>query len=323
VKKLNIVAAVCRVVLGLTFVFSGFVKSVDPWGMALKIGEYLNVYGAGAVGDGVRIALAVLACAAELTLGLMLVFRVKMRLTSIAALVVMLFFLVLTFLSATVLPVEDCGCFGDALHLSPWASFGKNVVLTALAVVVWWSARRRGEKILPVTLREWISTAAFGCLSVGLGLFCYLHLPLIDFLPFREGVNLYEAKYGEDPSGTEGDIALREFVLFNSAGDATEEILSNPGRTYVLFAATREDMTTACALRFEKLVERASGEGSRVVVATSSPLPEGEKMLFGASAPVDAYNLDSGTMITALRARTGVVVIENGVIIDKKNCRDI
>ncbi len=127
-KTKNIWVEICRIVLGLTFVFSGFVKSVDPWGTALKIGDYLSVWGAGQMPDGVRIALAIAACAAELTLGLVLVFRVKPRLTSIVALAVMVFFLVVTFLSATVLPVEDCGCFGDAIHLSPWASFGKNVL---------------------------------------------------------------------------------------------------------------------------------------------------------------------------------------------------
>jgi Asp-tRNA(Asn)/Glu-tRNA(Gln) amidotransferase A subunit family amidase len=146
---------------------------------------------------------------------------------------------------------------------------------------------------------------------------------LIDFLPFKEGVNLYEAKYGEEATEVEDDLALREFVLFNAAGDATEEILSDPGRTYILVAARLDDIKPACAARFEKLIERAKAEGAKVVVATSSPLSDNETLAFGASAPVTVYNLDSGTMITMLRARTGVVVIENGVIADKRNCRDI
>ena len=324
-KMKNIIACVCRVVLGLTFVFSGFVKTIDPWGTALKIGEYLNVYGVGQIlGDG-RIWLAIAVCAAELVLGLMLVFNVKMRLTSIAALVVMAFFFVVTLLSATVLPVEECGCFGDALHLSAWASFGKNVVLLVLAIVVWWSVRQRGENILPITGRDWIPTAVFASVSVGLGLFCYLHLPLVDFLPFEKGVDLYEAKYGENvgEEGFEGDIALREFVLFNSGGDGTYDILSDPGRVYILFASRLADIKEPCAERFAKVIEKAAAEGSRVVVATSSPLSGEETTAFGDSAPVAVYNMDSGTMITMLRARAGMVVIEDGVITEKRGCRDI
>ncbi len=324
-RNRDVFAAVCRVVLGLTFVFSGFVKTVDPWGTALKTGEYLNVYGVGQMSDGVRVGFAIAACAAELVLGLMLVFNVKVRLTSIAALAAMLFFLVVTFLSATVLPVEECGCFGDALHLSPWASFGKNVVLLALAIVVWWSARQRGEKILPIKGHDWIPTAAFAAVSAGLGLFCYLHLPLVDFLPFKKGVNLYEAKYGDNvgEEGFEDDLALREFVLFNSGGDGTYDILTDPGRVYILFASRLADIGGPCAERFAKVIEKAAAEGSRAIVATSSPLSGEETTVFGDSAPVEVYNMDGGTMITVLRARMGMVEIKNGVITDKRNCRDI
>jgi uncharacterized membrane protein YphA (DoxX/SURF4 family) len=152
-KKITL-ADLSRVLLGLTFIFSGFVKVVDPWGTALKITEYLNVYGFGTLND-YRFGFAIWFCAAELMMGLMLTFRVKTRLISIFALLVMTFFTVLTFLSATVLPVEDCGCFGDALRLSPWASFGKNVVLWGLALFVWLDARRR-MAFLPVLAREWI-----------------------------------------------------------------------------------------------------------------------------------------------------------------------
>ena len=321
-KTKNIWVEICRIVLGLTFVFSGFVKCIDPWGTALKIGDYLSIWGAGQMPDGVRIGLAIAACAAELTLGLMLVFRVKPRLTSIAALAVMVFFLIVTFLSATVLPVEDCGCFGDAVHLSPWASFGKNVVLFAFAVALWLNVRRRREKILPITAREWTVTAVFAALSVGLGVFCYRHLPLMDFLPFKKGVNLYEAKYGEG-RGAESDISLMQFTVFNSAGDATHDVLSYEGRVYLLCAAKLDMIKPACAEKFEKIVRRADEEGTKVVLLTSSPISDGETATFGTATPVEVYNADQSTMITMLRARVGIVILENGIIVDKKNCRDI
>ena len=115
----------CRIVLGVTFIFSGFVKTVDPWGTAIKIQEYLSIYGLESL-SGLRFGFSIWLCGAELMMGLMLLFKVRIRLISIFALASMIFFTVLTFLSATWLPVEDCGCFGDAVKLTPWETFAKN-----------------------------------------------------------------------------------------------------------------------------------------------------------------------------------------------------
>jgi hypothetical protein len=248
----------------------------------------------------------------------MMTFGVKTRLVSVFAVAAMIFFTVLTFLSATWLPVGDCGCFGDALRLSPWASFGKNVVLLWMAVVVWLDARRR-FKILPVTAREWICTALFACISVGTGVHCYRHLPLVDFLPYKKGVDLYEAKYGDG----ESDISLMQFAVFDSAGDATRDILSYDGRVYMLFARKLDEIGPRCAERFGKVAERAAAEGSKVILITSSPISPDETATFREAPPIRVFNADATTMITMLRAATGMVVLENGVITDKRNCRDI
>jgi uncharacterized membrane protein YphA (DoxX/SURF4 family) len=355
-------ADVCRVVLGLTFIFSGFVKTVDPWGTALKITEYLNVYGFGTL-NNYRFGFAIWFCAAELMMGLMLTFRIKTRLISIFAVLVMTFFTVLTLLSATVLPVEDCGCFGDALRLSPWASFGKNVVLWVLAVTVWLDARRRFT-FLPVTVKEWVCTFLFAAIAAGLGGYCYRHLPLIDFLPYKRGVDLRGAVYGEgagDEStrmiyrdlrdGTlrefpvsdttwwddsrwefvemvgetefEPQMALREFAVFNPEGDATGDIIDFPGRVYMLCAVKLDLIKPVYAARFEKIVRRADEAGAKVVLLTATPLTDGRTMSFSGSRPVETYNVDATTMIPMLRASVGMGVLEDGVIVDKKNCRDI
>ncbi|MDR2912221.1 MAG: DoxX family protein [Alistipes sp.] len=360
-------ATASRLLLGLTFIFSGFVKTIDPLGTALKITEYLNVYGFGALTD-LRIPLSIAFCAAELIVGLMLVFGVKTRLVSIVALLVMSFFSVVTLLSATLLPVEDCGCFGDALKMSPWASFGKNVVLWALALIVWRDARRRKLNILPVTPRELTATLLFACMAVGLGIQCYRHLPLIDFLPYKKGVNLRAATQGEGgaaeemrmiyrdlrdgslrefavsdttwydssrwefvesvespattPASDQPAMSLREFALFNAAGDATRDIVDFDGRVYMLCASRLDLVTPACAERFASVATRAAQEGARIVLLTSTPLSGAETVTF-AGHPVEAYNIDATTMITMLRAPTGIVVLENGVIVDKKNIRDL
>lgn len=358
----NIIADVCRVVFGLTFIVSGFTKTVDPWGTAIKISEYLNVYGFGELGD-VRFGLAVLFCAAELMMGLLMLFKVKTRFVSIFAVLAMVFFTVLTFLSATWFPVEDCGCFGDAIHLSPWASFWKNVVLLALALIVWLNARRT-MKFLPVTRYEWVCTVLFACMSVGLGVYCYRHLPIVDFLPYKKGLNLYDAVYAgnvadddvrlvyrdttdgslhefsaqdttwydtvrwefveqADSGPYETDMVLREFAVFNPEGDVTEDILGYGGTVYMMCAVKLDKVAPRCAERFAVVAERAAGENALAVCLTSTPVKAGETVSFGGGDPVAVYNVDATTMITMLRATTGLVVLDNGVITDKKNCRDI
>ena len=197
----------CRIVLGVTFIFSGFVKTVDPWGTAIKIQEYLSIYGLESL-SGLRFGFSIWLCGAELMMGLMLLFKVRIRLISIFALASMIFFTVLTFLSATWLPVEDCGCFGDAVKLTPWETFAKNLVLLPLSVVVWWRYRR--DRIFAFSKAEEGCTVLFFSLAMGLGIYCYAHLPLIDFRPFKVGENIYEAMnaYSADPGPQAGKTVL-------------------------------------------------------------------------------------------------------------------
>lgn len=180
-------AHVCRYILAITFIVSGFVKSVDPWGTALKVNEYLSIYGMEWLSP-VSMIFSIWMCGAELMMGLMLSFKVRIRLVSIFALLSMTFFTVLTFLSATWIPVEDCGCFGDAVKLTPWATFFKNLALWPLSVVVWW--RYKPDKIFVFKPLELVLMVLFFTIGMSVGTYCYRHLPLIDFLPYKVGVNI-------------------------------------------------------------------------------------------------------------------------------------
>ena len=138
-------------------------------------------------------------------MGLMLLFKVRIRLISIFALASMIFFTVLTFLSATWLPVEDCGCFGDAVKLTPWETFAKKSGVVAAV----------GRRLVALPPRPYLRlleggggcTVLFFSLAMGLGIYCYAHLPLIDFRPFKVGVNIYEAMnaYSADPGPQAGE----------------------------------------------------------------------------------------------------------------------
>ena len=129
-------------------------------------------------------AFSIWLCGAELMMGCMLLFKVRIRLISIFALASMLFFTLLTLLSATVIPVEDCGCFGEALKLSPWETFVKRRAA---------ADGLRGVVALPSRPDIRLQTGGdrahvhLFCLSMYLGYYCYVHLPLIDFLPYKVG----------------------------------------------------------------------------------------------------------------------------------------
>lgn len=360
-------AHACRIVLGATFIFSGFVKVVDPWGTAIKVQEYLAIYGMESL-SGLRFGFSIWLCGAELMMGLMLLFKVRIRLISIFALASMIFFTALTFLSATWLPVEDCGCFGDAVKLTPWQTFAKNLVLLPLSVVVW--RRYRRDRIFAFSKSEVACTVFFFSLSMGLGIYCYLHLPLLDFRPFKVGVNIYEAMnaYGsasetqrgetvliyrnrrtgrlreftlddtewqnaerwewvdtrtEEPAEPEVDPTLSEFSLRDAEGDATERLLTRPGRLYMLCVTDAEGLDAACERRFRRVVERAAAEGAPIVCLTPERLHGVTYRSFAGSAAVRCYNIDATTLKTMLRAFNGMVVLDDGTIVEKRNCRDI
>ena len=359
---------VCRLILGAVFIFSGFVKSVDPWGTALKVNEYLSIYGMEWF-QPASMVFSIWLCGAELMMGLMLTFKVRIRLISIFAVLSMIFFTVLTFLSATWLPVEDCGCFGDALKLSPWGTFFKNLALLPLAVVVWY--RYRPDKVLAFTKLEVFLTCLFFTIGMGVGTYCYYHLPLIDFLPYRVGVNIYDEMQKSVHESEEGEVVLvcrnlqtgklrefdledrewqdsqkwewvdtrvgsdendspvvikplvSEFSLRDAYGDATALVVNANGRVYMICVTRFDRIGSKCEEHLRSIVERAEAEVAWVVCLTPEYLPEITYHSFGGSTPVKCYNIDATVLKTMLRAETGLVVLDDGTITQKLNCRDI
>lgn len=359
----KLLAHCCRTILAATFILSGFTKVIDPWGTAMKVNEYLSIYGLEFLSPA-SMTFSIWLCGAELMMGCMLLFKVRIRLISIFALISMTFFTLLTLLSATVIPVEDCGCFGEVLKLSPWKTFFKNLALLPMAFVVWW--RYRPDRIFAFKPLEILLTCTFFAGSMYLGYYCYIHLPLIDFLPYKVGVDIREAMHasGAEPAETETVLVYRnletgrleefslddtewqdtlkwewvdtrttselpsirplvsEFALRDAGGDATEEILATPGRLYMLCVTSFDRLPRGCSRRMARLVVRAAEEGARVVCLTPQPLYEETWYDFG-TGEVHCYNIDASTMKTMLRAANGVVVLDDGTITAKRNCRDI
>ena len=187
---MKIVKHVARILVGITFVFSGFVKGIDPWGSTYKFTDYFNAMGMewmlwAAFPLGVLLALA------EFTIGIALLFNIFIRFFSWLALLFMAIFLPLTLWVAIKNPVTDCGCFGDALVITNWQTFYKNVVLTFFSIIVViyrkdmkWPVSQMITKILG------IAAIIFYCVIV---YYSYNHLPIFDFRPYKVGVNIPDA----------------------------------------------------------------------------------------------------------------------------------
>lgn len=201
---------ISRILLGLTFVFSGFVKGIDPWGSAYKFTDYFNAFQMPWL-TNLAFALGILLAAAEFFLGVAMIFNFFIRLTSWFMLAFMLFFTGLTFVLALTNPVTDCGCFGDALVITNWQTFYKNIVLLALAIFVFVQRKNFASKNGPI-----LSVAMTGMTMVVyfyLVTYSYNHLPIIDFSPYKVSVNIPDAM--KIPDGAPKDIYENNLIYKN------------------------------------------------------------------------------------------------------------
>lgn len=356
-KLRHYIATACRLILAVVFIFSGFVKTIDPWGTAIKVGEYLNSFGLDWVGD-YRFGFAIWLCGAELMMGLMLLLRVRTPLISIFSLFTMTVFTALTFYIAQWGTVEDCGCFGDAIKLDNWQTFYKNLVLWPMALMVWWDARH--GRLWPISRSEATKTVLVMSFAFGLGAYCYRHLPLIDFLPYKVGVDLRSEvqaegdvqavfvcrnlQSGEVQEFAEGDttwydtsawefvesrevtansrnMSLGEFSVFDPAGDHTAQILEHEGVVHLLCISKLDILRPRCQQRMAEFAAQAEARGEKLVAITSTPLENTQTLEWAPTIPV--YNIDATTLMTMLRAKAGVVTLRDGVITQKLNCRDM
>ena len=185
----NLTLQIGRILFGAVFIFSGFVKAIDPLGSTYKIEDYLRSFGGffDSMAD-YAFPLAIALSTIELLIGLSFIFKVHLKLTTLLALIFMSVMTPLTLYIAIKNPVTDCGCFGDALLISNWATFFKNIVLISIIILM---------QVYHTKFRPFLSpkvqhagAIVFIVIGVMLSVYSYRHLPMIDFLPYKIGVNI-------------------------------------------------------------------------------------------------------------------------------------
>jgi len=179
---------IVRIIVGGLFIFSGLIKLNDPLGFSYKLEEYFEVFHLTAL-NPLAVFLSIFLCALEVILGVFLLVGISSKKVVWGLLLLIGFFTFLTFYSAAFDVVKSCGCFGDAIPLTPWQSFSKDLILLILIIYIF--ANRK--KIQPVTRKKSKKTA-ISSITVGItllfGIYTYSFLPFIDFLPYEIGANI-------------------------------------------------------------------------------------------------------------------------------------
>ncbi len=307
---------IARLLLALTFILSGFVKAVDPLGTQYKIHDYLAAIGlASLVPDFGTLASSVILSATEFLLGICLLFAIRRRLVSKILVVLMTVMTLLTLWLAIDDPVTDCGCFGDALVLTNWQTFWKNVVLLAAALIVW-----RYPLDMPRLISEsnqWIvmNYSAFFILVIIAGRSLYT-LPQFDFRPYHVGTNLREGwqrmMEGEDSPYTEFFIESTD-----EGEDITEAVLGSQGYTFLLVAPHLENANDSQFDRLNSIYEYCLDNGYQFYCLTASTQRGIGRWQDITGAEYPFCNTDETTLKTVIRSNPGLLLLNDGVIIRK------
>ena len=200
----------CRFLLGATFVFSGFVKAIDPIGTQYKLQDYISAVGMGGiVPDIVTLLASVALSALEFSLGVFVLFAIRRHLVSKILVAFMAVMTLNTVRIALFNPVKDCGCFGEALRLTNVQTLLKNIVLLAASVVVAWRPLRMYRFLSRST--QWIAINYTILFVLLLSAHCLYHLPLIDFRPYHIGMNIKKGM--EIPAGAPQPEFETTFIL--------------------------------------------------------------------------------------------------------------
>ena len=312
-----ILVQIARVLVGALFIFSGFVKLVDPIGSQYKFEEYFS--------EGVlnmeflipfALIFSIVLIVAEILLGVMILIGYKSKFTVWSLFFLTLVFLFLTWYSAHYNKVTDCGCFGDAVKLTPWETFYKNVILIVLIILILIKVNLikpifRGKIPKVITL---VSLAGFMFIVQHV----LIHLPIIDFRAYAIGKNISEGMEYKD----DGKIPpVHDFMLEDSQNDLAPKILKME-KVMLVIASNLNKSEFEGFPEIKIIADKAIEKGYKVygVSASFSDIIELTKNKF--ELPFEFLFCDETTLKTMIRANPGIIILNKGTVVQKKNWSD-
>ena len=347
-----------RLLVGGVFAFSGFVKAIDPWGTIYKVNDYLAAFQI-VMPDSIVLFFVFSLFTFEFLLGVSFIFGCYRRLAPIGAALIMLFMTPLTLWIAMENPVSDCGCFGDALIMSHWQTFWKNVLLSAM--VGWLVVYARRSRCFIIPTLQWLMVGVSTLFIVIVALYGYIYQPLMDFRPYPIGETLVSADEDDDASellfvyrkdGVEkeftidnlpdddewefverkevslavdkNEVASKSLRIYNSDDeDLTESVMLDKGRQVVLFYSSLDDVSIASTYQINSLYAYCQQQGIdmiSVAAATPEEIAEWEDL---SMSSYDIYIAEDTSIKEVVRGNPAVVYLEDGIVKFKSSLRAI
>lgn len=357
---------ISRIILGVVFIFSGFVKAVDPYGTAYQITDYFTAFNLSSL-TFLSLPGSILQSVIEFAMGACMFFGLYRRWNSRLMLIVMIFMTLLTLYLAIADPVEDCGCFGDALIITNWQTFYKNIVLLICSVIVFKYHEHISNLFTGKTY--WLASLYIFMFIGSFVFYNYLYDPVFDFRPYKKGANISELMNVNEGKGREEQTLLiyskdgvekefteenypwedstwvfvrmdtkilkegekspiKDFVInkltFNQSRtevvgqeDITTEVLSQSGYTFLMISPSLENMSSSYLGNFEDVENYANDNNYRFYCLTASTTDE---IINWAKENVIAFDfctMDGRTLKTMIRSNPGLILLKDGVVINK------
>ncbi|WP_248723805.1 BT_3928 family protein [Seonamhaeicola sp. ML3] len=354
--------ALSRIFVGVLFIISGFIKLNDPLGFSYKLQEYfspevLNVPFLEPYALGISVFVVVF----EVVLGMFLLIGYKPKFTIWSLLLMIVFFTFLTFYSAYFDKVKDCGCFGDALKLTPWESFAKDVILLVLILLLFFGIKHIKPVFgkLPTTVLALLSFIV----SLWFGYHVLMHLPAIDFRAYKIGNNItegmiipedapkpvleYSWKFnvngeeqvivtdGSYPS-VEGEFisvdtkvleegyspSVVDFSMESDEEDLTEHFL-NQENLIVIISYNLDKIEYEGAKKLKAFSETAEKNGYQVIGLTASGPETKQRINEAYKLSFTWYLCDEKVLKTVVRSNPGILELDKGTVMQKVHWNDI
>lgn len=340
-------ARIARILVGVIFIFSGLIKLNDPVGTQIKFDEYFDVFAQDVpfLHDffmalvPFTLVMSVLFCAAEVILGVALLASYKPKVTVWLLFFLIIFFTFLTFYSAYFNRVTDCGCFGDAIKLKPWTSFGKDVVLTVLILFIIGHRNR-----LRTRNTGWL-VGLTTILTLALGVYAVQFLPPLDLLPYAVGKSVptqmkpsepLRYKYVMEKDGKATDFEqypadqsykfkemvlvnesakpkITDYRIWNDTGDFTQQTFE--GNKLFIIVKNTEDIDPGSLPAIRTLVEglKSSSVSPYILTSASDDAIKAFRREFQLES-VPYYKADATVLKTIMRSNPGTWLLSNGVV---------
>ena len=357
-RLLKMIVNLCRIIVAVTFIFSGFVKAIDPIGTQYKLQDYLGAIGiAGILPNWTLLAVAVFLAAIEFCFGIFLLFAIQRRLISKLTVAFMAFMTMVTVWIVVADPVKDCGCFGDALHLTNTETLIKNIVLLVCSLVIMYRPLAMFRFVSKSN--QWIVTnytIVFILVSSGLSLY---YLPIFDFRPYHIGVNIprgmeipkgaklpqFKTTFIMEKNGQRKEFTLDNYpdaswkfidsktvqtsegyippihdfsITDNKTGlDLTNSVLSHKGYTFLLIAPHLETADDSNFGDIDRLYEYAQSYDIPFYCLTASTTKAIKRWIDLTGAEYPFCITDEAVLKTIIRSNPGLLLLKDGTIINK------